>query len=159
WPWWPWSFCSASATTTAGRPDARPALTPSSRSSRRPPSDAKDRPLDLAPTILVGLGGTGKDVLLRIRRLFFQREGKRDYYIGYPIISYLALDTDGAGFASIEWEDLTAYVLQNIQFRQGDEREMIDCSVKPDQFTQYFEGGKRMHPHIFSWMLPDMYRY
>ena len=33
--------------------------------------------LNLAPTMLIGLGGTGKETLLRIRRMFYERGGKR----------------------------------------------------------------------------------
>ena len=47
----------------------------------------------VAPTLLIGLGGTGKDVLLRIRRMFYERHGKRaDGSIGFPIVGYLALN-------------------------------------------------------------------
>ena len=31
----------------------------------------------LAPTLLIGLGGSGKDVLLRVRRMFYERHGRR----------------------------------------------------------------------------------
>ena len=40
----------------------------------------------LAPTVVIGVGGSGKDVLLRVRRMFYERLGNT----GYPIISYLA---------------------------------------------------------------------
>ncbi len=47
----------------------------------------------LTPTLLIGVGGTGGEVLLRIRKKFFERskEGRIDEI---PIISYLFIDTD-----------------------------------------------------------------
>jgi len=42
------------------------------------------------PTLFLGLGGTGKEILLRLRRRFFTRYGKP----GLPCVAYLWLDTD-----------------------------------------------------------------
>ncbi len=118
------------------------------------PAD-KSQTLHLAPTMLIGLGGSGKDVLLRIRRLFYERGGA----LGYPIIGYLALDTDPGSFSRIEDEPVSNFVLQNIQFKRGSGTEVIDCSMKPTTFTQYFSGGAQQHPHVFRWLLPDMNRF
>jgi len=43
------------------------------------------------PTMLIGLGGTGGDVLLRVRKRFFEKYGSLDEF---PVVSYLWLDTD-----------------------------------------------------------------
>ena len=57
----------------------------------------------LAPTLLIGLGGSGKDVLLRVRRLFYERHGRRaDGSVGFPVVGYLALDTDPGAFERLE---------------------------------------------------------
>ena len=45
----------------------------------------------LTPTLIIGLGGTGADVLLRIRKKFFEKFGGIDEF---PIVSYLWFDTD-----------------------------------------------------------------
>jgi Tubulin like len=45
----------------------------------------------LSPTLIIGLGGTGGDVLLRIRKKFFEKFGGIDEF---PIVSYLWFDTD-----------------------------------------------------------------
>ena len=59
--------------------------------------------LQISPTMLIGLGGTGKDVLLRIRRMFFERFGrKEDGTLGFPVIGYLALDTDPGALDHLE---------------------------------------------------------
>jgi hypothetical protein len=112
--------------------------------------------LKLTPTLLIGLGGTGKDVLLRIRKQFFDRQGK----IGYPIIGYLALDTDDQMADTIAGEQLTTYVGKTIRLRrEGDIPELILCDIKPHEFEDYFNGGVQSHPQIFEWMPTDMNKY
>jgi len=44
----------------------------------------------IVPTLFIGLGGTGKEVLLRLRRKFYERFGRPDL----PCVRYLWLDTD-----------------------------------------------------------------
>lgn len=51
----------------------------------------KPNTVRIRPTIIVGLGGTGGDVVLRIRKRFYERFGKLDEF---PIVSYLWVDTD-----------------------------------------------------------------
>lgn len=45
----------------------------------------------MVPTILVGIGGTGTEVLLRVRRLVEETYGNLK---NFPLISFLAIDTD-----------------------------------------------------------------
>src|SRR5579864_8515511 len=45
----------------------------------------------LSPTLIIGLGGSGGDVLLRIRKKFFEKFGGIEEF---PIVSYLWFDTD-----------------------------------------------------------------
>lgn len=45
----------------------------------------------IRPTILIGLGGTGGDVLLRVRKRFYEKYGT---LAEFPIVAYLWLDTD-----------------------------------------------------------------
>jgi len=42
------------------------------------------------PTLLIGLGGTGKEVLLRLRQRFFEKYS----IVGFPTMAYLWIDTD-----------------------------------------------------------------
>jgi len=46
-------------------------------------------------TLCIGLGGTGRDVLMQIRRLIIDRYGKLD---ALPVVSFVHIDADkGAG--------------------------------------------------------------
>ena len=51
-----------------------------------PPVEEKS----MVPTVLVGVGGTGHEVLSRVRRLIEDTYGSLD---NFPIISFLIIDT------------------------------------------------------------------
>ncbi|MCI0459158.1 MAG: tubulin-like doman-containing protein [Gemmataceae bacterium] len=114
----------------------------------------------VAPTLLIGLGGTGKDVLLRIRRMFYERHGKRaDGSIGFPIVGYLALDTDPGAFERLEGDSPSDFVMRTIQFKRGGTPEAIDCTVEPRQLEDYFRGGEQSYPHLFRWLPHELKRF
>lgn len=53
--------------------------------------DREIRQRPVTPTLIVGLGGAGGDILLRVRKRFFEHYGPPEQF---PIVSYLWLDTD-----------------------------------------------------------------
>src|SRR5438876_244505 len=121
----------------------------------RPDAPGNDLLRSLAPTMLIGIGGTGTEALLRIRRLFYERYGTT----GFPIVGYLALDTNKNAFGQLKGET-SDLVLRSIRFKQAaDIPESIDCSITQQEFEQYFTGRERQHPHIFRWMLGEMDRF
>lgn len=101
----------------------------------------------IEPTIFIGLGGTGKEVLLRIRRRFFERFGT----IGYPILGYLWVDTDLQN-QNIEDQDLNDHIAEQVRFGPT---EIVDAQVPAQDFTGYFSRAQN-HPNIFSWMYPEL---
>jgi hypothetical protein len=121
---------------------------------------AEPTTLRLKPTMIIGLGGTGKEVLLRIRRLFYERKGRNlDGSIGYPIIGYLLVDTDATKIDKIAKEPLSAFVSQNIRLGVASGvPEFIHCKVDGPEFNKYFAGGKT-YPHIARWLDPAFNRH
>lgn len=52
---------------------------------------SKNEQIRIRPTLVIGLGGTGGDVVMRIRRRFYESYGS---LAEFPIVGYLWLDTD-----------------------------------------------------------------
>ena len=69
---------------------------------------------ELMPTILIGLGGTGKEVLLRIRRQFVEKYGSIN---DFPILSYLYIDTDNAPSEESGIASERDYLINEIDFQ------------------------------------------
>src|SRR5437016_1822211 len=86
----------------------------------------------IEPTIFVGLGGTGKETLLRIRRRFFEKFG----VIGYPILGYLWIDTDMQN-QNLDGQMLDDHIAEEVRFRA---EEYIDAQVPAQHFMAYFEN-------------------
>jgi hypothetical protein len=95
----------------------------------------------IAPTIVIGLGGTGKEVLLRLRQLFFERYG----VAGFSIMRYLWIDTDVEDI-NIDGKPLD-YISEEVKFKEW---EKIDARIKSDQFLQIFRN-RNQNAHIFKW--------
>ena len=84
---------------------------------------------NICPTLIVGLGGSGKEVLLRLRRLFFTKHRK----VGLPILEYLWIDTD-VNPKNIRGQDYDA-IFKKLLFS---ENEKLDASVPPASVASYF---------------------
>src|ERR1044072_2309034 len=101
---------------------------------------------NVAPTILLGLGGTGKEVLLRLRKRFYERYGE----FGFPTVGYLWLDTDTRN-TNIDDQPLD-HIMQQVMFK---EEERVNAEIPGGAFMEYFKDY-RAHPHIFSWLDPKL---
>jgi len=107
---------------------------------------AKLAPVPFHPTVVIGLGGTGKEVQLRLRRKFFEKYGKP----GLPVIAYLWIDTDLRDI-SLDGRRVD-YISDEIRFQPT---EMVDAQVSPENFMTYFKN-KNAYPNIFRWIDPAM---
>jgi hypothetical protein len=45
----------------------------------------------MTPTVVIGLGGTGKEILIKVRRMIVESYGSLD---SLPIVSFLHIDTE-----------------------------------------------------------------
>jgi Tubulin like len=97
---------------------------------------------NVTPTILIGLGGTGKEVLLRLRRRFYEKYN----FFGFPTMAYLWLDTDTQN-TDIDGQELD-HIMESVLFRQD---ECVNAEIPSSAFTEYFRN-QRSSPHIFSWL-------
>lgn len=97
--------------------------------------------VSIRPTVLIGLGGTGKEVLRRLRRMFYEKYRMP----GLPVMEFLWFDTDIRNVDIMGKE--TDLLDRRIDFSA---REMVDGSVGPQELEAY-RNNKGMYPHIWSW--------
>ena len=88
--------------------------------------------IKIRPTLLIGLGGTGGDVLLRIRRRFCERYGSLQTF---PIVSYLWIDTDTSEKSAIVPPQLQG--LTNFADTEKVQATVSDTSAITDNFHKY----------------------
>ena len=97
---------------------------------------------EFMPTILIGLGGTGKEVLLRIRRQFVEKYGSLD---DFPITSYLYIDTDNAPAEESGTARERDYLINEIDFKPS---EKVFNPVNPSDYIHRINDV----PHIKEWL-------
>ncbi|CAN5584451.1 tubulin-like doman-containing protein [soil metagenome] len=97
---------------------------------------------ELMPTIIIGLGGSGKEVLLRIRRQFAEKYGSLQ---GFPIISFLYIDTDNAPSEESGLARERDYLINEIDFQPS---EKIFHSVNPSDYIFRIQDV----PHVKEWL-------
>ncbi len=106
---------------------------------------AEVKPLQQAPvkpTIIIGIGGSGGDILLRVRKRFYERYGPLSEF---PIVSYLWLDTDATE------KDVGAGIFtEQISFAPSEKlmTTMADTTKVTNDLNQY--------PNVKSWFYPGL---
>jgi hypothetical protein len=97
---------------------------------------------DVRPTIIIGIGGSGGDILLRIRKRFFEKYGSLD---NIPIVSYLWLDTD-----TTEKEVGAGKFAEQIRFKPNEKL----MTIVED--TTRITNDLNQHPHVKKWFYPGL---
>ena len=97
---------------------------------------------ELMPTIIIGLGGTGKEVMLRLRRQFVEKYGSIQEF---PILSYLYIDTDNAPSEESGIARERDYLINEIDFQPS---EKIFNPVNPSDYIYRIQDV----PHVKEWL-------
>lgn len=97
---------------------------------------------EFSPTIIIGIGGTGKEVLLRVRRQFVERYGS---LIEFPIASYLYIDTDNAPAEETGIARERDFLIRDIDFQPA---EKVFNPVNPSEYIARLNDV----PHIKRWL-------
>ena len=105
----------------------------------------------IRPTLFLGLGGTGKEVLLRLRRKFYDALGVP----GLPCTAYLWLDTDmrDCMAAGEKIGDKSAPVA----FCQEEKIALLEGPVGAD-LANVVDNPEHW-PHVHEWLYPEVARY
>ena len=106
----------------------------------------ENQTINIRPTLLIGLGGTGKEVLRRMRRMFYEKYR----VVGLPVMEYLWFDTD------IRNESLSGEAPDELD-RLIDlaESQKIDGRVQPEDLAGY-RRNKNTYPHIWDWLPSEL---
>lgn len=98
--------------------------------------------VNVSPTLFIGLGGSGKEVLMRLRRLFYTNMRQ----IGLPICEYLWIDTDPR-VQNIMGQDYDV-ISSKLYLPNTD---IIDAQVSGNELTEYYDNPTK-YGHIFEWL-------
>ncbi|MBD2504016.1 tubulin-like doman-containing protein [Anabaena azotica] len=111
-------------------------------------------------TICIGLGGTGRDVLMRIRRLIVDRYGD---LTNLPIVSFVHIDTDKAATQVAGIRTGSTYHGVDLRFREA---EKVSATMSSNEVTMFVDGLEKRpeysrygpYDHIGRWFPPQLLR-
>lgn len=111
-------------------------------------------------TICIGLGGTGRDVLMRIRRLIVDRYGDLS---NLPIVSFVHIDTDKAASQASGLRTGSTYHGVDLSFREAEKVNATMTSTEVTNFVRGLEGRETFdrqgpYAHIGRWFPPQLLR-
>ena len=104
--------------------------------------------IDMSPTLIIGLGGTGAEVLSRVRDRFFSSHGPLEQY---PVVRYLWLDTDTHQQEHVSpWYQNHQAVARHLRFRTEESVQLVvqNTSTYLDNLVHY--------PHLNRWIYPNL---
>lgn len=96
----------------------------------------------IRPTVLIGLGGTGGDVLLKVRKKIFERYGPPS---DFPVVQFIYIDTDTSN------QHIDSRLLDEFKFTPA---ERVDAVVMD---TAKFTRNLNQHPLIKAWWYPTLH--
>lgn len=111
-------------------------------------------------TICIGLGGTGRDILMRIRRLIVDRYGDLNKL---PIVSFVHIDTDKAATQVTGIRTGSTYHGVDLSFKEA---EKVSATMSSKDVTMFVDGLERRseynsygpYDHIGIWFPPQLLR-
>lgn len=111
-------------------------------------------------TICIGLGGTGRDILMRIRRLIVDRYGDLS---NLPIVSFVHIDTDKAASQVTGIRTGSTYHGVDLSFKSA---EKVSATMSSDEVNMFVRGLERRseynrhgpYDHIGRWFPPQLLR-
>ncbi|MGU3540508.1 tubulin-like doman-containing protein [Methylobacterium sp. A54F] len=134
---------------SSSMPSSMPSSIPSPVPSPDPAAvELGERRLPVRPTVFVALGGTGKEVLLRLRRRILGAEwnGTRlESLADFPAAAFLYLDTDTAEARESDRAARTDPLAAKVAFTEG---ETLQRAVD----LARYQAERRRYPEIDAWL-------
>ncbi len=118
------------------------------------------QPHKIRRTICIGLGGTGKDVLMRIRRLIVDKYGSLN---NLPIVSFVHIDTDKASSNITGLRTGNFYRGVDLRLSDAEKVAATMSRVEVNNFVQEmnrkssnYEGSPGVYKNIECWFPPQL---
>ncbi|HEY0760107.1 MAG TPA: tubulin-like doman-containing protein [Acidisarcina sp.] len=108
----------------------------------------KSRETAYRPVLFLGLGGTGKEVLLRLRLRLYERF--RTFNV--PFARFLWIDTDTRA-TDARGQDLSS-ALASVSFDEHEKFALLRGNVGKDMHDIFENPGQ--WPHVHEWLYPDV---
>ena len=93
------------------------------------------------PALMIGLGGTGKQVLLNFRRMYYERYGSKHP----PFVGHIWIDTDPRNLL-LDGREMD-FLMKEVDFDEG---EKVDVELQKADLQNFYDHPND-YPHIFSW--------
>lgn len=103
---------------------------------------SKQQAAGVNPTVIIGLGGTGKDIIMRVRRLIVEHYGSLERM---PVVAFLSIDTDDAPASVPE-----RFLEQDISLKP-EEKVILDTGNIPPILQNLAQ-----YDYLSSWFPPDL---
>jgi hypothetical protein len=121
-------------------------------------SQSEQQSRTIKRTLCIGLGGTGRDVLMQIRKLIIDRHGALS---NLPVVSFVHIDADKGAGDSSGLKTGNTYRGEDILFREAERVVTSMSSQEIDELTQGLtrrESYERQSPydHIGCWLSPHL---
>jgi len=111
--------------------------------------------IDLRPTLFIGVGGTGMQVLMRVRRRILNtlwgsagRRTRVESLTEFPVAQFIHFDLDSG--ALVESGESQAQDLQFDQLKFTDDEKLVD-SLDAEKYSRDDDSLER-YPHIKEWL-------
>lgn len=104
----------------------------------------------LAPTLVIGLGGTGKAVIYGVKRRLYQHFGVEKL----PITCYIELDTDYQMFDNVT-RNFDAFTRDRLKLEP---EEFVRAEVSRD-FIYTVKNDKKVYGNIHKWFPQNLFNY
>ncbi|WP_026102087.1 tubulin-like doman-containing protein [Geminocystis herdmanii] len=123
-------------------------------------SPTETKTLNIKRTVCIGLGGTGRDILMQIRRLIVDRYGKLSEL---PVVSFVHIDTDKNASQVAGLKSGDTYHGENILFKPA---EYVTATMNKQEINDLVAGLEERNPHertspynhIANWFPPQLVR-
>jgi hypothetical protein len=95
----------------------------------------------MTPTVIIGLGGTGKEILIKIRRMIVEQYGSLD---ALPIVSFLHIDTEQNAKVSepqtVLKQDISLRPIEQIWAKVEDAKAILNKLSSYSYLEEWFPG-------------------